>query len=98
MFNECAQLDARATFGDVILSGEPVWQQLGFPDKAAWKQAGRPTGGAAVTTTSGSAVPGAGAGAGAGAGTATSGGLLSGIPTTYLFIGGAILLLMMMKK
>jgi hypothetical protein len=107
MFNETTSY-----FGDSLNpSGAPVWQQLQFGSKTLWKQAGRPTSGATFTPPpqlpiGGVPTPIAGAGNDPSAlvpvATATSGGgiagLLSNIPTTYLLIGGAIILLMVMKK
>jgi hypothetical protein len=107
MFNETTSY-----FGDSLNpGGTSVWQQLQFGSKASWKQAGRPTSGAMFTPPpqlpiGGVPTPIAGAGNDPSplapvATAASSGGiagLLSSIPTTYLLIGGAIILLMVMKK
>ncbi len=103
--------DFSTFFGDALNpGGDPVWMQLGYPDKGAWKRAGRPTGNAIVGTPLptnnaiiGTPLPADPAGPNS-AGvpgtdkTKTPGSLLSGIPTTYLLIGGAMVLLMVMKK
>ena len=76
---------------------EPLWFQQGYASKAAWKAANPSTpdviGGAPGATTPGGAAPGAAAAPGA-----SAGGFLSGIPTTYLLIGAAIIAVMVLKK
>jgi len=106
MFNETAYFSDAANPG-----GIPLWQLLGYPSKAVWKQEGKQATGTFVPP----ALPGTGGGptllpdgsggtiTGAGTGaTLTSSGsigdLLSFIPTSYLLIGGAIILLMVLKK
>jgi hypothetical protein len=90
----------------------PDWQAQGFSDKGAWKRAraaaGLDTSGGINT------LPGPSSGGGSTPGGATDqvtdkvpgqgqpgssgGGLLGGIPTKYLLIGGVIAALMVMKK
>jgi hypothetical protein len=123
----------------------PLWQQQGYPSRAAWQAAGKPgksptltiptteppppsspgwtqpgtacppgmtyqgttdpTTGGVTMTCKGPLVLGDGSSGGSGTGTsgASSSGssitdLLSSIPPTYLLIGGAIILLMVLKK
>lgn len=83
--------------------GEPLWYQLGFASKEAWKHATGQDGGGIPITGAGSGSSATGAGGtpttGAAPGASAGGGFsLSSIPSTYLLIGGAVLLLMMFKK
>ncbi len=88
-------------------AGDWVWQIEGYPSKEAWRLAGKkplpasyvpptpvvvPVAAGSPSITLPAGTPGA---APAGGGLSS---LLSGIPTTYLYIGGALLLFMMMKK
>ena len=83
---------------------QALWQQLGFGSKQAWKQAGRPTGTSGGTVAGGdpTLVGGGGTGidptTGAPATSSSLGDMLASIPTTYWLIGGAIVLLMVLKK
>ncbi len=122
MFEHCSYPASNlGDFSDFLNpGGVPVWQQLGFASKAAWKQAGAPSEGATVGTpvfVPPPRLPAVGTGGTTGSGASTvpiapdsggalapvaeepaSGGFLSGIPSSWLLIGGAIALLMMMKK
>jgi len=94
----------------VAATTDAEWQALGWPTKQAYHQAGRPgvpysqwlafqqsnaTGGGALVPSSGASTSGGSAGAASGGGL---GSLLSGIPSTYLWIGGALVVFMMLKK
>ena len=91
----------------------PLWQQYGYPTKAACKQAGRaacglpPSSSPAVPPPSAAIapVPVSQAPVAVGTPATSNGGVLSGvegffsgIPTTYLLIGGAIIAVMLLKK
>jgi hypothetical protein len=91
--------------------GDPLWFQKNFPSKEAWKAAGSP-GAETPGQTPGpfnppAGLPGGSSGVGPVSGppssvgpqaAPSSGGLLGGIPTKYLLIGGVIIALMMFKK
>lgn len=97
---------------DIGASGEDtLWSQYGWPDRATWKAAGRPHsqyGGGTITLDPREVPPSPTTPAG---GTTTTGstgksssggfdlaGIFSGIPSTYLLIGGAVVLFMLLKK
>lgn len=137
MFGETSYPHAAGLGALGFIGDDPLWSQLGFGSKTAWKQAGRPnaagqpTGGGSIGPTgqppivttipttepnqcppgmtyaapppgsgtgtcSGSIIPGNGGGSSSGGSSITD--LISSIPSTYLLIGGAILLFVLLKK
>lgn len=84
-------------------STSPLWQQLGFGAKGEWKRAGRPNAAGQTTTPVGGnplllPAPDSGGNVPAGDPAASGGGLLSGIPSSYLLIGAVVIGLMVFKK
>lgn len=87
------------------------WLALGWPSKTEYHQAGRPAvtysqylaqraAGAVITPGNPDGAPATGSGIPADTGTSGGGlgDMLSGIPHTYLLIGGAVVVFMLLKK